>query len=118
MKRRVAVLIMMVWLSPVWGDLASACQGSHECAFNEYCAVTDMHGECVLLPKRRKPCKAHDDCGENGWCDPLHLICVPDRSRPPSRIGKPCDPDMENYCGSESSCCEVSGEYFCQVDCP
>jgi len=117
--RRFAVLLLLAALPPVFAPVAAqACQGSHECAFNEYCAVTDRRGECAPLPQRRTPCKAHTDCGDKAWCDPLHLLCVPDRSRPPARIGKPCDPEMEGYCGLEASCCEFSGEFFCEIDCP
>ena len=118
MRRDVTFLFLAVLLLSAAARDAAACQGSHECAFNEYCAVTDKRGECAPLPQRRTPCKGHDDCGEKSWCDPLHLICMPDRARPPSRIGKSCDPEMENFCGSETSCCEISGDFFCEIDCP
>ncbi|EPR39838.1 hypothetical protein dsx2_0412 [Desulfovibrio sp. X2] len=94
------------------------CRGSHECPNGEYCAVTDMTGTCRPLPRRRTPCKSNSDCGDRAWCDPLHLVCVPDAAKPPSWLGKPCDPDMESFCGSEATCCEVTGDFYCEIDCP
>lgn len=100
------------------GPSNQPCLGSHDCPYGEYCSVTDMRGTCLPLPKSRVSCEAHPQCGPAAYCDPMHLICVPDRARPPSSIGKPCDPEMEYYCGDEAACCEIMGEFYCQVDCP